>query len=481
MTPPTLIEPRPVEHPPVVQSQLDHPLVQRRSWLTTIAPAYLGVLVWAPFLDPLGALGSGAEGVLGPFLNALLALVAGYLLLYDAPARLGWATGKRLPVVAAAALGAEGSEWIAGVMHGFFGLVWCAVSIYFSVKLILLGLLSSNLIDTAVLQRGSLGGLTLESPLFLVCTAFWTFIIASANGLRLVGVIAALMKVYAPVAACLLVLIAAWAWTHPLAPAEAASELKAPALFEPRIFQLVLGYLAFAGVTGVEWGAAVRRRQDVRIGGGLGILAAGTVTVGSALILGASDPGANDAPGVLAWDLPTGSFQGAVFRGLAATAGSKAAGVILLLFGLAALAPACYGSALFTSRFRAHSPRMQGRAGLWLGCLLVFVLSATALAARLETIFTLSGALFAPLAGVLTVESLLRRGEWTGVRPGWRLAGVAAWIAGCLVGLAPVLTDLTGIGPAAFLEPAALYAYLAAAIAYGSAGMIVQDEPTGKA
>ena len=144
-----IIEPQPDALPPVVQSQIDHPIVHRRSWLTTIAPAYLGVFVWVPFVDALGSVGHNAFGTTVPFVDAVLAVFAGYVLLYKFPARLGWASGQRLPVVASAALGAEGSEWIAGVLYGFFGLVWTAVSIYFSVKLILLGLLSWNLIDVS--------------------------------------------------------------------------------------------------------------------------------------------------------------------------------------------------------------------------------------------------------------------------------------------------------------------------------------------
>ncbi|MDR3618116.1 MAG: hypothetical protein P4L85_02110 [Paludisphaera borealis] len=478
MTSSPIIEPLSAAFPPVVQSQIDRPIVHRRSWLTTIAPAYLGVFVWVPFLDPLGTVDQGSAGLLSPFLSALLALIAGYLLLYDRPARLGWSSGERLPVVASASLGTEGAEWIAGVLYGLFGLVWCAVSIYFSVKLILLGLISWNLIDAAGVLRGNFGGLPLESPLFLICVAFWTFIITAANGLRLVSVIAALLKVYAPVAALLLILAAAWAWAHVVPDGTLTSRPATAALIEPRIFQLVFGYFAFAGLMGVEWGAAVRERRDVRIGGWLGILAAGAVTVLSALVLGASDPGVSKMAGGLDWIPARGSFQGALFRGIGATAGSKAAGLLLLLFGVAALAPACYGSAIYTSRFRAHWPVLQKRAGVCLGCGLIFVLAATALAARLETIFTISGALFAPVAGVMTAESLLSRGRWTGVRGGWRLPGVSAWSLGVLIGLAPVMEGLTGSTRLGSIQPAALYAYLAAVIVYGAASLLGPNAPT---
>lgn len=472
VTSPTISEPQPAVFPPVVQSQIDHPIVHRRSGLTTIAPAYLGVFVWIPFIDALGIVGHGSVGTTAPFLDAVLAVLAGYLLLYEFPARLGWISGQRLPVVASAALGTQGSEWIAGVLYGFFGLVWTAVAIYFSVKLILLGLLSWDLIDVSVVQRGSLSGLTLESPLFLVCLAFWTFIIASANGLRLMNVIAALLKVYAPVAALLLVVAASWAFTHPIALEGSMVRSTTLRSLEPRVFQLVFGYFAFAGLMGVEWGAAVRDRRDVRIGGWLGILAAGSIMSLSALVLSASDPGVPVTPGALNWDLPSGSFQGAVYRAISATAGGKAAGLLLLLFGLATLAPACYGSAIYSTRFRAHWPLMQRRAGLWLGCVVVFVLGATALAAELETIFTISGALFAPLAGVMTGEAVMSRRSGVVPRLGWRLQGVGAWALGVVVGFAPVLEWSTGASAFGSVEPAALFGYATAAIVSVASSLI---------
>ena len=287
------------------------------------------------------------------------------------------------------------------------------------------------------------------------------------------NVIAALMKVYAPVAALLLAVAAVWAWTHPLAGGFATDRPSAAVRIEPRIFQLVFGYFAFAGLMGVEWGAAVRDRRDVRNGGWLGILAGGTVTALSALVLGASDSGVPTTSDALELGPARGVVPG---RGLiersAQRPAATAAGLLLLLFGLAALAPACYGSAIYSTRFRAHWPLMQKRAGLWLGCVLVFGLGATAFSAELETIFTISGALFAPLAGVMLGEAVMSRRRVAGPRLGWRPKGVAAWSLGVLVGLAPVLQRLTGASALESIEPAALLAYLTAVFVYLAASLL---------
>jgi len=443
---------------------LDDPIVERRTWPTTIAPAYLGVFIWIPFLDALGRAGVGSSGAV---FGALLAVLAGYGLLYAAPARLGWSSGQRLPVVASTALGTGGGEWIVGVLFGLFGLVWAALAISFSVQLVLMGLIALDLIGAADLGRSSVGGLSLESPLFLVCTLFWTLIIASANGLRLVGVISALLKVYASVAALLLILIAAWAASHPTQDAARAVGEPEPGLIAPRVFQVVFGYFAFAGLMGVEWGAAVRERRDLRFGGLLGIVAGGSAATIAALIVASSDPGAMGAGGIDR-ELSPGSFPAAVLRGFGATAGSRAAGVVLLLFGLAALAPACYGAAIFTSRFRTHWPWLRGWGGIGVFYAAILATAATGLAARTEAIFAISGALFAPAAGVLTAEAILSRGRWAGVREGWPVPGVASWAIGAVVGVAPMLGVAVGVPWLEAIQPASLYGYLTAATAYGA-------------
>ena len=461
---------RVAELPPVVQAQLDAPAPERRGWLATIAPAYLGVFVWIPFLDPLGVAPSGSGGLAGRFLSAALAVVCCYGLLYYAPAMLGFRSGRRLSVVAAEPFGAEGAEWITGVLYGLFAAALCAVSIYYSVKLTLVGLISWKLVDPALVRPWSLGALKLESPLVLTALAFWLFIIAAANGLRLMNVIAALMRVYAPVAGALLGLLAVWSlWSSP--PGTFAGVSSDIGLFDARVFQLVFGYFAFAGLMGVEWGSVVRIRKDVRLGGWLGILASGTFAVLAGLILAALDPGPGPAAAGLDWNIPPGSIQGAFLRGVGASLGGWAAGGVLLLFGLAALAPACYTSKLFADRCRGHSPILRGPIGGLLGYGLIFALMAQSFASDVETIFTLGGALFASAAGVLAVEALANRGPGREVRPGWRLSGVAAWLVGLVVGLAPLLGEAVSTPSLKSVQPAALLAFATAAAVYGVAAL----------
>lgn len=465
MTASPLAPPQSVELPPVVQEQWDAPAPERRGWLPTIAPAYLGVFVWFPFLDPLGVVKPGSTGLAARILSAALAVICCHVLLYYGPAMLGFRSGRRLSIVAAVPFGAQGAEWITGVLYGLFAGVLCAVSIYYSVNLTLLGLFSWGLLDPRLVHPGSLGGLRLESPLVLTALAFWLFIIAAANGLRLMNVIAALMRVYAPVALALLWVTAAWAlWSPPsevsLSPGLTPLIPPDDSLFDARVFQLVFGYFAFAGLMGVEWGSVVKSRKDVKLGGWVGILVSGTLAITAGLIAATIDPGPRSLSSGMDQDFSTGSLRGAFFRGINASLGGWAAGALLLLFGLAALAPACYASKIFADRCRGHWPMLRGRLGGPLGYGLIFALMAFSLAPRLEAIFTIGGALFASTAGVLMVEAIWNRGPERAIRGGWRWPGIAAWLVGALVGLAPLV--------GASIQPAALLAFAASALVYGA-------------
>ena len=204
----------------------------------------------------------------------------------------GWTAGHRLGAVGASTFGTTGSEWITGVGVGLGGLVYYAVSVTMAIKLIMLGLLSCGLIDVRVFKPWSLGPLVLESPVFLLTALFWIYIITVACRLRMAGVIFALMQVYTPVALLLLgatALLASAGLPTFAAAKESLTQLD-PVLrsqVEPcqaHLFQLMFGGFALSGLMGVEWGMAVSNRRDVRIGGWIGIILAGSFCAVMALL-----------------------------------------------------------------------------------------------------------------------------------------------------------------------------------------------------
>jgi len=462
-----------VDLPPLVRADLSEPPLARGSWVWTIGPAYAGVFIWIPLLDRLGTWLPGETSLGWLAAAAVLAALACCLLLYDSPALWGWTAGHRLGVVAASTFGTTGSEWITGVAVGLAALVCYAVSLSMAIKQTLLGLLSCGLIDRSAFQPLRLGPLVLESPVFLLTALFWIFVITVVCRLRLVSVIFALMQVYAPVA-LLLLGVTAWlesAGLPTFAAAKASLAHLDPALrsqVEPcsaHVFQLIFGGFALSGLMGVEWGMAVRERRDVRIGGWIAIILAGSYCTVMALLtvagaLGQTGRGVFQTEG----DLPAYplSFHWAVFEGIGGIKG----GVILLLFGLATLAPGCYSAWVFSHRISTHWPGIRFDVWTRIGGLLAFVLIASSWAGQIVEIFGLMGALFAPAVGALVADAWRQKGQWHGVRRGGNPAGLLAWGFGVAVGLVPLLGASMEWTGAKRFQPASLFAFLASAGLY---------------
>lgn len=214
----------------------------------------------------------------------------------------------------------------------------------------------------------------------------------------------------------------------------------------------------------VDWGAAVGNRRDVRIGGWLGIILAGSFSVTMALLTVAGAVGQMPRGVDLGNALPTLplSFHWAVFTGI----GGIKASVILCLFGVATLAPACYSAWSIRERISEHWPVLRRSVWTRIAGVLAFVLVATTLAERIEEIFHLLGAVFAPAAGALVADAVRQKGQWLGMRRGWNPAGLSAWVLGMAVGLVPVIGNRIDWSAAERFQPAALFAFLTSAVLY---------------
>jgi hypothetical protein len=460
--------------PPVLLADLTGPSLPRRGWHWTIGPAFASVFIWVPLLDRLGTHPAGPAETLGIMAAALLSALACHLLLYDLLALWGYAAGQRLTVVAASTFGTRGSEWITGLGTAAGTMVVWSVSLWTAVRMTFLGLLACRLIDASALAPVHLGPVVLESPAVLVTTLFWIFITGMASLLRLTGVIFALLQVYTPVA---LILLGVTAWlAHAGGPASDVGALPATAIHVAgpglgwgmesglaHVVQLVFGGFALSGLLSVEWGMTAAHRRDVRIGGWISIVLAGSWCLAMALL---TVHGAIRNVGSAATDtsilcVPR-SFHWAIFEGIGGVIG----GAILMLFGLVTLAPACTAAWICSRRLKARWPALRRSTWTWLAGLFVFVLVATSWAGRIEPIFGLMGAFFASAAGAMVSDALRQRLAWKGLRQGFHAPGVFAWLAGLAVGLVPFLGTALGWAGANRFQPAAVFAFFTAAAFY---------------
>jgi hypothetical protein len=436
------------------------------------------VFIAMPFLDRLGLWLPSAGGLGRALAIVALGALGCYSLFYYLPALWGWRAGQRLTVVAASTFGTKGSEWIAGVGVGLGAVLLYAVCIATALRFTMLGLVSCGLTDASALRGWQLGSIPLESPIFLLTAAFWIFITGTASLLGLAPVIFALMQVYTPVALVLLGITATLASLGPGTASTAPAGLGGLRLVETpaghgglALLQWIFGYFAFSGLFSVEWGMSVRRPRDVRIGGWLGIILAGTYCASMALLTASGArpdvTGAHEGQPLV----QSSTFHDAILNGIGGILG----GAILMLFGLATLAPACYLAWTFSSRLASHWGRLRRFHWTWLGGAAAFGLIAVSWTDRLGTIFTITGAAFAPALGALSADALSQRLRWNGIRAGWHAPGLLAWGLGLAVGLLPLLpasAKLTGGWP---LQPAALDAYLVSLVAYTVLSLLGPD------
>jgi cytosine permease len=458
-----------IEWPPTLRAELDATPPPRRPWYVAVGPAYLTILVWAPFFDPLWRHDITRAGLAWLAGSALVAALLCYGLFYYPAAMWGYRTGRGLGVVAASTFGTIGSDWLTGVALAAGEIVWYAVAIDYGIQATFLGLVTCGLLPANVLASWPVGPALLRGPVALCAAAFWIFITGMASLLRLTGVIAALMKVYSPVALALLTIAAIWVF-----PGLSAFQVDEGLAARPdrvvhahlSAIPIFTGFFAMVGLMSVEWGAASARRRDVVVGGLLGIVLAGTWTAVMSLLVVAGAIGrlrAAHPVGTAAVTAPPWwSFRWAVANGI----GGTPAAVILILFGLAALAPACFSSYVLIRKLFARWPRIPRIDWGWIGCTLAFALVATGWPGRLEAVDHVMGLIFAPAAGAMAGDYFSQRGNWAGVRRGFHPPGLIAGAIG--VAVRPLLDLLAAGGrlPVPSLTSSPIAGFLAAALAY---------------
>jgi purine-cytosine permease-like protein len=215
----------------------------------------------------------------------------------------------------------------------------------------------------------------------------------------------------------------------------------------------------------------------VVIGGLAGIVLAGCWTAVMSLLVVAGAVGrlhaAHPVDAAMVGPTPVLSFRWAMANGV----GGAPAAVILLLFGLAALAPACYSSFVFMRKLFARWPRVRRIHWAWIGCTAAFLLVATGWPGRLEAVDHVMGVVFAPAVGAMAGDWFANRGRWAGVRMGVHPPGIIAWGLGLAGRL--VLDSLArrGVLPTPSLSASPVAGFLMAALAYATMARVGMERP----
>lgn len=462
--------------------------VEPRPWQTGVAPVFIGVFLWVAFFDQIGRRALPAGGLGWSILGAAAAGPPCYLLLFRTPALWGHRTGKTLSSLASGTFGLRGSGIVPGVLLGIGQVVLFAVAVGYAVDLTFQGLAMARMIDPRSLRPIAVGDSTVKPPIYLVTALFWAIATALVS-LKLVRWIGFLMHFFPIFPAVMLggVMLATMGglrYSEPGGDIPVAAAAARGAFL--MTFQWIFSFAAICGLIGVDWGAGSVSARDVRIGGWVGIGLAPAIVAALALIAVAGHQG-----GARERNLEEARFSRSTIRDLPTPAGSgldapastfravlidgfdrRIACLMLLTFGLASLAPACFASFVFGERFAAAGPGVSRLAWTMLGATTAWFLIVGGWADRTETVFDLLGAAFAPAVGAIAADARRQRGGWSGPRRGVNPAGLIAWAVGLAVGLAPKLAPIVRVDALARVQPASLWAFLAAFAVFTALSML---------
>lgn len=426
-------------------------------WHKGAAPRYIALFLLIVFCDQLAASTLALGGLLPSIAGAAVAGLLAFFLLYLPLASWGHARQTGIAPLAEFAFGQSGARWFVAPVVALVHIAWFAVVIAYASLLTLRALQSLDLVSIAALTPSQVAGVTLPGNLLWVYIIVVWGLAAAVLGPLLERIVAAIMYAYNLVPALILgVLMVLMLGGIATSPITLSFSGRGPWLAFGQMFQLVLAYATLAALGAAEWGAASRRKSDVRLAGLVGIGLAPAVIISVALVsivgaLGLPDLASDAAATAMVaadpvraeqpWADPLNYHQAVLVR---QTHGAVA-WVLLMALALPLLGPACHAPARYREAIQTLAPGLPPMMSSLIGAALAMLLMIPGWALDLPRMFVALGALTAPLAAVAAATALRYRSRTssdthTAAGPlGIRLPAVVAWTIGVLIGLAPLV------------------------------------------
>jgi cytosine permease len=417
--------------PEYISKAVPNSTANRAPWYKNTAPTYAGVFLWVVFYRDIAA---GTLDRISPALCVIALLIAGlisYGLFYYIPAMIGMRTGYPLYVIGSSTFGAQGGYLMPGILMGLLQIGWMSVNAFVATTFILIAF-------------GSKAGP--GSLVFSVIAAAWCLGLGyvGAKGIQYVGRFSLYLNAI-PLLMILVVFFRNAGGIGQYVPAHPNTYIGFMLLI-----QIVVGFFATAGAAGVDFGTSSRDESDVRWGGLIGILLAVMIAGGLPLL---SVAGAHGLFGV----------QDFRFDSAIAQTGSFAA-IAFFLFAIASVAPMCFSSFIAGNSLATMIPGVPRTTSTMVGAVIAAILAITGLAANLVSLFTIIGASFGPICGIIVADYLLSGKKWSGPREGINFAGYGAWAVGFVIGILSFLPISEATKP--YLQPAAVYSFIAGFLVY---------------
>jgi cytosine permease len=225
------------------------------------------------------------------------------------------------------------------------------------------------------------------------------------------------------------------------------------------ILTYVVGFFATAGAAGVDFGLNSRDKNDVSMGGLIGIALAILVTAGLSIMIVAGVYGSTE---MHAKALAMGAEKKEVvldsFNLIPVVLGAGTAKWVMFLLAVAAFPPGCFSAFIAANSFKTTLPKVNPFISVGIGAAVSIILGVTGYAGKVIPVFVIIGASFGPICGAMMVDYLLSGKKWSGPRAGFNPAGWIAWAAGFVVGILPNLGVNVPAAPVlAFVVGAVVY------------------------
>jgi cytosine permease len=447
--------------PSYITSAKPNPSSNRAPWYKNTAPTYAGIFLWFVFWQD-GAMAPNAGGLLSQgigwaLLSLILAALICHFFFYLVPGLLGMKTGLPLYIVGTSTFGAKGGFLLPGFLMGVLQFGWLGVNTYFSAMAL-----------SAMIP--------IPAKIIMV---IWG-VLAAFVGLKGIQYVAR-VATYVPLIPLGILLILLGKTAGSIGNFDAGAFVKLHQSVDPQAMKAlgafgvlsamlayVVGFFATAGAAGVDFGTNSRDKNDVQMGGLVGIALAILVTAGIAILVVAGAYGnpemseelvaaatkvAGDGGSATQAMLRPASdtFMGVVMGGNA--------GLILFLLALAAFPPACFSSFIAANSFKTTLPNVNPFVSVGIGAAVSIILAVTGWAGDAITVFVIIGASFGPICGAMMVDYFLAGGNWPGPRAGFNPAGWISWALGFIVGILPIIkvANVPAAPVAAFIVGVVVY------------------------
>ncbi|HVV72090.1 MAG TPA: cytosine permease, partial [Verrucomicrobiae bacterium] len=318
--------------PAYITSATPNPKDKRAPWYKTTAQTYAGIFLWFVFWDSMSGNGLATGGLVPTLIGVVVGALICHFLFYLIPGLLGMKTGLPLYVVGTSTFGAAGGLIMPGFLMGALQFGWLGVNAF-----------------------GSAGALAqgFHAPaLYIPLCIVWT-VAAALVGLKGIQYVAR-VATYLPLIPLVVLIVGLVTFAGSAGNYKPAAEAAAGSSgggFQAMLLMVgaIVGFFATAGAAGVDICTSNRDKNDVSMGGIVGIVIAIIFTAGISVIAvagakaaGVIDPSVTTMTAALEKKLSPGVFA-AVMIGLT----------------LASFPGACFSSFIAANSFKTTMPKVN--------------------------------------------------------------------------------------------------------------------------